>query len=189
MGCPSDENQLIARICRGERETFRELVEAHQGRVYRVCCHVLGDPTRAEDLAQDTFVRAFQKLDQFDSEKGSFAGWILTMARRLCLNALQKASPIPMDDLPELRALASKEPDHSATRTETFARLDQALATLPNDQRRAFVFAEIEELPHEDIAALEDVAIGTVKSRVSRAKQTLRQQLETTYAELKDIQA
>ena len=182
---PSDENQLIRRICAGEHEIFRVLVEAHQGRVFRVCLNLLGDRARAEDLSQDTFVRAYQKLDQFDESKGKFGVWLVTIARRLCLNALKKVTPFPMADPPEPSEPGAEGPDDTMTRSEAFRSLDAALAGLSDEHRRVFVFAEIEELSHEDIAGIEEVAIGTVKSRLSRAKQILRDSLHSTYEELK----
>ena len=184
---PSDENQLIRRIRAGEREVFRVLVEAHQGSVFRVCLHLLGDRARAEDLSQDTFVRAYQKLEQFDESKGRFAVWLVTIARRLCLNAMKKATPYLMADPPEPEPslLECERPDRLLTRSETFRCLDAALAGLSDEHRRVFVFAEIEELSHEDIARIEGIALGTVKSRLSRSKQILRDSLQTTYEELK----
>ena len=184
---PGDENQLIRRIRAGDREVFRVLVEANQGSVFRVCLHLLGDRARTEDLSQDTFVRAFQKLDQFDESKGKFAVWLVTIARRLCFNAMKKATPYLMADPPEPEPglLGGEHPDEMLTRLETFRFLEAALASLSDEHRRVFVFAEIEELPHDDIARLEGLAVGTVKSRLSRAKQVLRDSLHTTYEELK----
>ena len=182
-----DETQLIARICGGEREGFRILVEAHQDRVYRVCLHLLCDRAGAEDLAQDTFVRAYQKLGQFDSSSGSFCVWLLTIARRLSINALKKNSPLPMAQPPEdTVSKATDRPDQHASQTDAFNALDDALTKLSGEHRRAFAFAEIEELTYEEIARIEGIAIGTVKSRVSRAKHMLQGLLQPIYQELKD---
>ena len=184
---PRDETQLIRRIRAGEHEVFRVLVEAHQGSVFRVCLHLLGDRARAEDLSQDTFVRAFQKLEQFDETKGEFAVWLVTIARRLCLNAMKKATPFLMADPtePEPSLIEGERPDKMLTRSETFRSLDAALAGLSDEHRRVFVFAEIEELSHDDIARIEGVAVGTVKSRLSRSKQILRDSLQATFEEPK----
>ena len=182
---PSDENQLVRRIRAGEREVFRVLVEAHQGSVFRVCLHLLGDRAKAEDLSQDTFLRAYQKLEQFDATKGRFAVWLLTIARHLCLNTLKKRTLVLMADSPEPSEPEGESPDDLMTRSETFRSLDAALAELSEEHRCVFVFAEIEELSHDDIGRIEGVAIGTVKSRLSRAKQILRESLQSTYEELK----
>lgn len=185
MSFPRDETQLIRRIRAGEHQVFRALVDAHQGRVFRVCLNLLGDRARAEDLSQDTFVRAYQKLDQFDTSKGKFGVWLVTIARRLCLNALKKVTPFPMAEPPEHSEPGAEGPDDTMTRLETFRSLDAALANLSDEHRRVFVFAEIEELSHDDIACIEGVAVGTVKSRLSRSKQILRESLQATFEELK----
>lgn len=186
MEASNDENQLIAKIRSGEREAFRVLVERHEGSVYRVCRQLLRDDARAEDLAQDAFVRAYQHLHQFDASKGRFVVWLLTIARRLCLNALTKETRMPVAQPSGSHASEEEAPDEMAARADTFRSLDEALSELSEDHRRAFVLAEIEDLSHEEIATIESVAIGTVKSRVSRAKQALRDSLRDTYKELKE---
>ncbi|MGY8687570.1 MAG: RNA polymerase sigma factor, partial [Verrucomicrobiales bacterium] len=136
-----DDTQLIAKVRRGDREAYRFLVEAHQDRVYRVCLHTLSDRTQAEDLAQDTFTRAYQKLDQFDAAKGTFLVWILTIARRISINALKKRTPLTLNHVPETISASKDRPDAHASRSDTLAALDDALRKLSDDHRRAFVLA------------------------------------------------
>ncbi len=181
----STESQQIAQVLQGDREAFRGLVEAYQNTVVRVCRSILGDHGRAEDLAQETFVTAYRKMDQFDSSKGTFAVWLFTIARRACINASKKSVAIPITELPEQAGSPREMPDQHASRSETFQALDEALATLSEEHRRAFVFAEVEELPYAEIAQIEQIAVGTVKSRVSRAKHVLQGLLRTTFQELK----
>ena len=181
---PSNEDEMsqeraITAVRAGNRDAFRYLVETYQDRVFRTCCHLLRDPPSAEDLAQETFLTAFRKIDRFDPDKGSFAIWIITIARRLCLNAMKKSRPPNFAGPPE-----PAEPGQLAARSDTFRALDRALLELSDEHRRAFVLAEIEELPYEDIAVIEDIAPGTVKSRVSRAKLALQGSLRPTYEEL-----
>jgi len=179
------QERAITAVRAGDRDAFRYLVETHQDRVFRTCCHLLRDPPSAEDLAQETFLTAFRKIDRFDPDKGSFAIWIITIARRLCLNAMKKSRPLNLAEPPEPAAPGQNSPDQLAARSDTFRALDRALLELSDDHRRAFVLAEIEELPYEDIAAIECIAPGTVKSRVSRAKLALQGSLRPTYEELK----
>jgi RNA polymerase sigma-70 factor (ECF subfamily) len=89
-----------------------------------------------------------------------------------------------MGEPPVLLAAPHDSPDHRAERSDTFRALDAALGKLSDEHRRAFIFSEIEELSHEEIARIENIAPGTVKSRVSRAKLALQGQLRTTYEEL-----
>lgn len=176
-----DEIRLIEQVCAGRREAFRILVETHRHRIYRICFHLLKDAETAEDLAQDTFITAFRKIAQFDPAKGRFSTWLITIAKRLCLNALRKTAPILMAETPDVAAPIRNSPDHRAERSETLRALDEALADLSEEHRRAFILAEIEELPYEEIARIENTAPGTIKSRVSRAKLALQGLLKTTY--------
>ena len=184
MTAADNETRLIEQVCAGKRESFRVLVETHQHQIFRICFHLLKDNASAEDLAQETFTTAFRKIAQFDPDKGKFSTWLITIAKRLCLNALRKISPILMEEPPDVPAPTRDSPDHRAERSETFRSLEAALANLSDDHRRAFIFAEIEELPYEGIARIENIAPGTVKSRVSRAKLALQGLLRTTYEEL-----
>ena len=176
--------RAIAAVRSGDRDAFRYLVETHQHRVFRTCCHLLRDPASAEDLAQETFLTAFSKIDRFDPDKGSFAIWIITIARRRCLNAMKKSRPLSIAEPPEPAVPSRNAPDQLAARSDAFRALDRALLELSDEHRRAFVLAEIEELPYEDIAAIEGIAPGTVKSRVSRAKLALQGSLRPTFEEL-----
>lgn len=184
MPADNDETKLIEQVRAGKSDSFRDLVETHQHQVFRICFHLMKETGNAEDLAQDTFVTAFRKIAQFDPDSGKFSTWLITIAKRLCLNALRKASPVPMEEPASVSAPAGDSPDHRAGRSDTFRALDAALANLSDEHRRAFIFAEIEELPYEEIARIENIAPGTVKSRVNRAKLALQGQLRTTYEEL-----
>lgn len=178
------ERATIAAVCAGDANAFRSIVENHQQSVFRTCLHLLRDPTRAEDLAQDTFLTAFRKIAQFDANRGSLRGWLLTIARRLCINATRKSVPISLAHPPEQVNPGEGQPDRRVARSDDFEALDRALGALSDEHRRAFVLAEIEEIPHEEIARIEDIAIGTVKSRVSRAKLALRGSLKSAFDEL-----
>ena len=184
MSAENDEMRLIEQVRAGKRDSFRVLVETHQQQIFRICFHLMKETGNAEDLAQDTFVTAFRQIEKFDPISGKFSTWLITIAKRLCLNALRKTSPISMAEPVNVSAPTRDSPDHLAERSDTFRALDAALANLSDEHRRAFIFAEIEELPYEEIARIESIAPGTVKSRVSRAKLALQGQLRTTYEEL-----
>ncbi len=181
-----EDAQLIGWVLKGNREAFRGLVEAYQDGVFRVCLHVLQSEEQAKDVAQDTFIKAYEKLRQFDAERGSFETWLLTIAWRFSLNAKKKLLRFPAatdEAFVMVRDMAS--PVRHSCRAEVYRALDDALANLPAKYRRAFVLAEIEERSYEEIASLEGVAIGTVKSRINRAKARLRSPLQSTFDELK----
>jgi RNA polymerase sigma-70 factor (ECF subfamily) len=120
---------------------------------------------------QDALLAAFRHRDAFDARRGSFRAWLFGIARNGARNALRKKRPTPVATLPERGAVdASRD-------GEAGARLDAALEALPAAQRAAFVLAEIHGLTHEEVAAIEGVAVGTVKSRTARARERLRDAL------------
>lgn len=165
----------IERVLAGDVEAFRELVERHQRRVFLFVRNIIRHIPDVEDLVQDVFAVAFQKLASFDAERSRFSTWLLTISRNRCLNHLQKLSIATTSEL-DLEARTIQPVDAMLCR-ELHARLDAALELLPLEQRTAFVLAEIQELPYSEIALIEEVELGTVKSRVSRAKQRLREVL------------
>jgi RNA polymerase sigma-70 factor (ECF subfamily) len=168
-----DEDQAaIARVLSGATDAFRVLVERHQRLVWTFCRNLLRNAADADDVCQDVFTAAFVKLATFDARRAKFSTWLLTIAHNRCCNVLQARSEyavvdgeVPGDD---------QRPESDLVQREVWQELDRALAQLPLEQRTAFVLAEIQELPYAEIAVIEGVELGTVKSRVSRAKDKLR---------------
>lgn len=165
-----DDLAAIRQTCDGDADAFQILVERHQESVFRLVRNLVSRPSCVEDLAQETFLAAYRHLAAFDPSIGTFSTWLLRIARNRCLNLLKKKTPLVLPDVPEI----SVEPVAVASDGEVFSRLDRALASLPLPQRTAFVLAEIEELPLAEVARIEGVRTGTIKSRVSRAKARLR---------------
>jgi RNA polymerase sigma-70 factor (ECF subfamily) len=168
----SDDLDVIHRILGGDLEAFRLLVERYQGLLGCLIGNLISDTHDAEDLAQEVFLAAYRHLASYDPRQGAFSTWLLTIARNKCFNARKKQRPVVVDELPE--PAGGRTPDAALAEAEWQRRLDQALESLPFEQRTAFVLAEIQGLPHEEIARIEGVAVGTVKSRVSRAREKLR---------------
>ncbi len=166
-----DDHQAIADVLAGTAGAFRDLVERHQRVVWTFAWNLLRNDADAEDLTQDVFVAAFRSLHTFDAARARFSTWLLTIARNRCCTMLKTRQPSVVDE--EITdSLPTAE--RAVTDSELWQQLDTALGQLPAEQRSAFVLAEIQELPYSEIAAIEGVQIGTVKSRVSRAKARLR---------------
>jgi RNA polymerase sigma-70 factor (ECF subfamily) len=174
----SDDLDVIGSVRGGNREAFRLLVERYQGPVCCLIRNLIPNAHDGEDLAQEVFLAAYQHLASYDPRQGAFSTWLLTIARNRCLNARKKQRPVVLDELPE--PAGPPAPDAEAAEAEWFGQLDQALAALPFGQRTAFVLAEVQGLPHEEIARIEGVPVGTIKSRVSRAREKLRALLRHT---------
>jgi RNA polymerase sigma-70 factor (ECF subfamily) len=167
-----EDQQAIAHVLAGAGDAFRGLVERHQHLVWTFAWNMLRNDADAEDLVQEVFVAAFRNLGTFDAARARFSTWLLTIARNRCCTLLKARVPaVASDELPDSDA----SPESAVVDSELWQQLDAALARLPIEQRSAFVLAEIQELPYSEIAAVEGIEIGTVKSRVSRAKARLRE--------------
>jgi RNA polymerase sigma-70 factor (ECF subfamily) len=122
------------------------------------------------------FLAAYRDLASFDPARSLFSTWLFTIARNKSLNALKKRRPRPSDH--PFRPTEACAPSDPLLEKEFYETLDKGLAALSAHQRTAFVLAECEELPYEMIAQIEGVRVGTVKSRISRAKAKLRSLLD-----------
>lgn len=172
----SQETETIRGILAGDIEPFRLLLDRYQRPVVRMIRNITGDGESCEDIAQDVFLTAYKKLASFDPARSNFSTWLFTVARNKSLNAMKKKRPLVMAELPE--GIERRHPFDGFAEKEFFERLDEELQALPSRQRRAFVMAEFEKLSYQQIAQIEGVRLGTVKSRINRAKTRLRTALK-----------
>ena len=167
---------VIHQVLAGEVDSFKLLMERYYRPVIRFTKNMTNDSDICEDIAQDVFLAAYKRLHCFDPHRSNFSTWLFTIARNKTINALKKKSPLSMSQLPQMPDL--RNPSHSLSEKEFFDELDSILHTLPTRQKTAFVLAEFEKLPYARIAQIEGVRIGTIKSRISRAKRKLRTALK-----------
>jgi RNA polymerase sigma-70 factor (ECF subfamily) len=183
---PSPARELddvaLARARRGDAAAFRALVELYQDRVFALLWRFLGrraQPALVEDLAQTTFVAVFRALPRFRSDgPARLSTWILTIAARTALKS--RRDDKVGDDVVVLEAMPADGPS-SAQRVDLKAfagALASAIDTLAPAYRAAFILHAYHELDHAEIARALDVEVGTVKSRLARARDALRGQLE-----------
>jgi RNA polymerase sigma-70 factor (ECF subfamily) len=168
----SADYQAIQRVLNGETEAFRILVKRYERPLFCMLRNLYGGAGECEDMAQETFLAAFMNLAAYDPRRGAFSTWLFTIGRNKCLNALRKKRPQALEPVPEPSEPQTQESD--CNRNEIFRRLDRALDALPVEQRTAFVLSEIQGLSYEEIVSIEGVKLGTVKSRISRAREKLR---------------
>ena len=168
---------LVTRSLAGDRDAFRDLVERYRVRVYNRCWMVVGVASDAEDVAQETFVRAYQHLAKFDP-KYPFGAWLLTIARNLALNYKQRRPPAA-DPLPEegagRKSLASPGADPAKTieDRESMSAIRSAIWAIQQEFREALALRYVEGLKYEEIAARLKVPMGTVKSRIFKGRDRL----------------
>jgi RNA polymerase sigma-70 factor (ECF subfamily) len=169
---PMDDVSVIQRVLAGDREAYRLLVERYQQHVFGLLRNLSSDRHQCEDITQEVFLAAYLHLHSFDARRSSFSTWLCTIARNKCLNARQKHRPLVWAELPEKNG--PRLPEAILGEEELFRQLDAGLASLSPEQKMVFVLAELQGLAHEEIARIEQVPLGTVKSRLSRAKEKLR---------------
>lgn len=177
----SDDQEVIRRVLEGEVSSFRVLVERYQGPLFGFLGNLLPGAADREDIAQEVFLAAYRNLGAYRPETAGFSTWLLTIARNKCLNLLQRRRPRLLAELPE--QAHARTPDAALAEKELFCALDAALSALPFEQKSAFVLAEFEQLSYEEIARIEAVPVGTIKSRVARARDKLRSLLQRTEEE------
>ena len=178
-----DEQAFIRAAQKGDVAAFNQLVRGYQAQVYRTAYRVLGDAASAQDATQDAFISAYKHLRAFRG--GSFKAWLLRIVTNACYDQLRVKQRRPAASLdamlldpdnpaPGLDRVASESPQDFAERQELGATIQRGLATLPHDQRMTLVLVDIEGLSYEDAADTLATNVGTVKSRVSRARAALR---------------
>lgn len=167
----TNENGIIKAVVGGDTDSFRLLVERYEKPVRRMVSNLINDRHICEDIAQEVFLAAYRKLASFDPARSSFSTWLFTIARNRSINAMKKKRSESVSRPPE--RVNSTGPADTLEQDELFARLDAALDALAPRHRRALVLAEFEDLSYEQIAQIEGVPIGTVRSRIHRAKEKL----------------
>jgi RNA polymerase sigma-70 factor, ECF subfamily len=179
------EAALIQRCTAGEESACAELVASHERMVYQLALHLLGDRDEALDLSQEVFLRVFRTLPSFRGQS-ALKTWIYRIAinqarnRQRWWRRRRRGDQVQLEQhvMDQLRQPGDGDaPDRALARKEMAARLWAALDALPFDQRTVIVLREIDGLSYEDIAESLNVAVGTVKSRLTRARQTLRREL------------
>lgn len=183
----ADEAELVRRCAAGDQSACGELVTAHERMVYQLAFHLLGTRDEALDLSQEVFLRVFRTMGAFRGQS-SLRTWIYRIVinqaknRQRWWRRRRQSDQVSLDqhvlahgDLPQRTDAGA--PDRLLARKQAAARLWSAMDRLPFDQRTAIVLREFDGLSYEEIAFSLDIAVGTVKSRLTRARQALRADL------------
>jgi RNA polymerase sigma-70 factor (ECF subfamily) len=176
----SRERGLLERLRAGDGAAFEELVIAYQHRVFGVALRMLGNGAEAEELAQDVFVRVHRSIGEFRGD-AKLSTWLYAITSRLCLNRLTSAERrLTRQGEDALGRLPSGDADAGALveRSEVTAALREAIAALPEERRIVVVLRDLEGLSYEDIAEALELELGTVRSRLHRARMELKDKME-----------
>ena len=169
-----DERQLIARVLAGDPKAERQLYDAHVDRVYRLVYRLVGNAEMAEECVQETFIRVFTRLGSFEG-RSALSTWIHSVAMSVTLTALRKVTRLRESELTDVVSNGLTGPSSSPALRH---KLHRAIDTLPEEMRVAIVMHDIEGYKHREIAEILDVPAGTIRSRLSRAHESLRSILD-----------
>lgn len=174
--------ELMLRVSRGDRQAFAQLFDRHQQRVVRFCYRFTGDLSRAEELAQDTFVRLYRSADRYQP-RAKFSTYLFHIATNLCLNAQRGAKARPdtgVDDGPSVfeRQADAATPESSLEARDVEAAVQRALVGMSERERAAFAMARFEGLPYRDIAEALEASEAAIKSLIHRASLQVAAQLD-----------
>jgi RNA polymerase sigma-70 factor (ECF subfamily) len=172
---PQDD---VARAARGDRQAFERIYRKHVDRIYSLCTRMVGDRSRAEELTQDAFVRAWEKLDQFRGDS-AFSTWLHRLAVNVVLNDRQtekRRRDRHDDSIEDVDAVPLGE-TKSVPMPGLSIDLERAIAKLPAGARKVFVLHDVEGFTHEEIGEMLGVTAGGCKAQLHRARMLLREAL------------
>jgi RNA polymerase sigma-70 factor (ECF subfamily) len=184
-----DDSGVVGAFLGGEERAFQELVDRYQGRLLNFVYRTIGDRDRAEDLVQEVFIRVYRHIGRFDRSK-KFSTWIYTIASNLAKNELRNRSRNPLVLFQAIRAKFEDEdrplqfedtqykPDDLFRKRHLREMVERTVAELPPHHREVFVLRELEGKSYEEIADITGVNLGTVKSRLNRARTAFAEIIE-----------
>ncbi len=181
-----DESDLIQAARQGDIESFNQLVLIYQDMAYTVAYRVMGERDAAADATQEAFIAAYRKLHQFRGDR--FKPWLMRIVTNACYDELRRRQRRPVASLDALHEISPvmglqlhsqhETPEQHAQRSELAAAIQDCISDLPDNQRVIAVLSDVEGYPYQDIVSITGLPLGTVKSRLSRARTRLRDCLQ-----------
>jgi RNA polymerase sigma-70 factor (ECF subfamily) len=191
MSVDTGDLGLVQRVQKGDKTAFDLLVRKYQHKVVKLVTRYLRDPSEAEDVAQEAFIKAYRAIPQFRGDS-AFYTWLYRIAINTAKNAIvsRDRSPVEFDldmqnveesNSMQLRLADSETPESLLQTEEIRTTVNQAIEALPEDLRTAIVLRELEGLSYEDIAQAMDCPVGTVRSRIFRAREAIDKRLSEVF--------
>ncbi|MDX8362674.1 MULTISPECIES: RNA polymerase sigma factor SigW [Bacillaceae] len=176
----------IKQVIKGDQNAFAEIVEIYKDKVFQLCYRMLGNRHEAEDIAQEAFIRAYTNIQSFNQDL-KFSTWLYRIATNLSIDRIRKKKPdyyldaevSGTDGLTMYSNVAADEalPEEELERLELHETIQGEILKLPEKYRTVIVLKYIDELPLKEISKILDLPIGTVKTRIHRGREALRNQL------------
>jgi RNA polymerase sigma-70 factor (ECF subfamily) len=170
------DHDLMAKIQQGDMVAFNTIVGRYKDRLMNAVTRMLGAHEEAEDIVQETFFRVYQHRGAFDF-RHCFSTWIYTIAFNLARNELRKRKRFKFYDIFDLQGKEAEISVEMELPSNLPAAIEKAMNMLPDKYKLAFILRDIQELPYEEVAKVMNIPLGTVKSRVNRARAILREKL------------
>ncbi|HWP85496.1 MAG TPA: RNA polymerase sigma factor [Terriglobia bacterium] len=179
------DSELLALAAGGSEEAFAALYCRRRPSVYRFALHMTGSDALADDISQEVFLALIGDMDHYDAAKGTLAAYLLGMARKLLLRHFERGRffvPFAADDADGSRRTPEflvdrRNPDGTLSHSETVSAVRHAVLSLPPRYREAVVLCDLEEMSYEEAAAAAGCAVGTIRSRLHRARTLLAHKL------------
>ena len=177
-----EESRLIERASDGDAASFNTLMGMHERRMYAVALRMCGNPEDAQDCLQEAMLRVYRSISGFKSQS-SFSTWVYRITMNTCLDELRRRKARPAASLDGMLDAgwspvdAGESPEGHAMRQETRRALQGFMSELPEDMRAAVVLRDVQGYSYEEIAEALETNIGTIKSRISRGRERLREKI------------
>lgn len=177
-----EESKLIRRASEGDAASFNSLMQMHERRMYAVAVRMCGNPEDAQDCLQEAMLRIYRSIAGFKAQS-SFSTWVYRITMNACLDELRKRKNRPSTSLDGLVDEGWSPPDNAespekyAVRSEVRNSLHRLIGELPEDMRAAIVLRDIQGYSYDEIARMLDANVGTIKSRISRGRERLREKI------------
>jgi RNA polymerase sigma-70 factor (ECF subfamily) len=182
----AQESAWVRAAQRGDHSAFMRIVEVYQRPVYNLCYRMLGESTEAEDAAQETFLRAYTKLNTYNPNR-KFSSWLFSIASHHCIDRIRQRRYqfVSWDDLPPWRSLSADQPqpEEAALTREAHDALHTLLEALPPDYRAAIILRYWHDMAYDEIAETLDTSVSAIKSRLFRARQMMADTARQTETE------
>lgn len=171
---------LLRRACKGDVQAFEELMQSHESRIYAIALRMMGNREDAQDCAQEAMVRIYRAMGSFKCQS-ALATWIYRITMNTCLDELRRRKARKVTSLDSLvdngwsPTDTGDTPEEHGLRVEKQNALNQAIQSLPDDMRAAIILRDVKGYSYDEIASILDANVGTIKSRISRGREKLRE--------------
>lgn len=176
MTANTSDAELLARAVGGDHDAFTEVMRLHEDRVFSVCMRIMGNRDQALDAVQDTFLAVFRKGGQFKGES-AVGTWIYRIAVNTCYDQIRRAKRRPTGPMPDHHDPVDQSAEDAVDSAGIRPDIDRALRSIPTEFRAAVVLSDMEGMSLPEVAEILGVPVGTVKSRVFRARRLLADRL------------